>query len=90
MRERLGLSPFEPSASAVTDMLQTSNPATTSKATPEEIAAANAAAREALAAPQARAKTRKQVAEYDYTDANGALLYQVVRYQAEGLRAAPT
>lgn len=82
VRERLGLPPFEPKRKRGNRHAKPAKTTTTTKATPADIAAANAAAREAMAAPVSKDETQRQtIATYDYTDGNGALLYQVIRYE---------
>ena len=82
VRDRLGMPSFKPS-----NKRKPAKTATTTKATPADIAAANAAAKEAMAAPASKDETqRRTIATYDYTDADGALLYQVIRYQPKNFR----
>ena len=83
-----GLSPFEPKRKRGNGRAASFESATITKATPEEIAAANAAAREAMAAPASNSQTqqREQVAVYDYADADGTLLYQVRRFLPKDFR----
>jgi hypothetical protein len=86
VRERLGLSSFEPKRKRGNRHAKPARRTTTTKATPADIAAANAAAREAMAAGSAVTPQKQIVATYDYTDASGALLYQVLRYTPKDFR----
>ena len=86
VRERCGADRFEPKCKRGNGQTKPARTTTTTKATPEEIKAANAAAKEALAAPDNETQQRRQVASYLYTNVDGATLYKVVRYEPKTFR----
>lgn len=88
VRERLGISPFKPKRKRGNGHAASFKSATITKATPEQIKAANAAAVEALTAHADKDKKQQQreVAVYSYVSADGTLLYQVVRYEPKEFR----